>query len=84
VWSEILKMAPGGRGGIRKPGGRGSGGGQQGSEGNRQQPKPQPPQAKTAPKGPGTSTSEQPNSQGQPQMSADFGAFQQMWNNPQF
>jgi hypothetical protein len=39
VWSEILKMAPSGRGGIRKPGGRGSGGGQQGSEVNRQQPK---------------------------------------------
>jgi hypothetical protein len=28
VWSEILKMAPGGRGGVWKPGGRGNGGGQ--------------------------------------------------------
>jgi hypothetical protein len=81
VWFEILKMAPGGRGGVRRPGGRGNGGGQPSSDGQMQQ-KPQPPPATVAPNGPGSSTGEQPIPQSQPQMTGDFGGFQQMWSNP--
>jgi hypothetical protein len=83
VWAEILKMAPGGRGGVRRPGGRGNGSGQPSSDGRVQQ-KPQPPPVKVVPNGPGSSTGEQAIPQSQPQMTGDFGGFQQMWSNPQF
>jgi hypothetical protein len=83
VWSEILKMAPGGRGGVRRSGGRGNRSGQPSSDGRVQQ-KPQPPPAKVAPNGPGSFTGEQAIPQSQPQMTGDFGGFQQMWSNPQF
>jgi hypothetical protein len=84
ICRKILAMVPGGRGGYKKPPGRG--GGQAGADGvPRPQLKPQVAQVKALPSQHG---SESAQNQGQlvlPQVSqGDFAAFQQMWGNPSF